>query len=107
MCRLVSDNFGTDTTTPPRLNFPSFLGQFSNHNAAMKRSPRILVANLALIVLIAFLCFVLHPSEPTYQGRRLREWLINAAMTVVYPNANADAVKAIRHIGSNAVPTLR
>ena len=72
----------------------------------MKRSPRILVANLALIVLIAFLCFVLHPSEPTYQGRRLREWLINAAMTVVYPNANADAVKAIRHIGSNAVPTL-
>lgn len=72
----------------------------------MKRSPRILVANLALIVLIAFLCFVLHPSEPSYQGRTLTDWLKSVYDIYSYPGANAEAVSAIHHFGSNAIPTL-
>src|SRR4051812_23901697 len=83
--------------------FPSFLGNPYPHNTAMKR-PRILFFVTVGILLLTFGWFVSRTREPSYQGRTLTEWLRSAADT--YPEADSEEVRAIHHIGSNAIPTL-
>lgn len=71
----------------------------------MKHPSRILFFTLAGVLLLTFGWFVLRPREPSYQGRTLTEWLDNLR-EYPFPEADMDAVNAIHHIGSNAVPTL-
>ncbi len=61
---------------------------------------------LALLLVIAAFQF-LRPTEPTYNGRKLSQWLSDLEYSSVYPSIVAnDAAIAVRHIGSNAVPAL-
>ena len=49
---------------------------------------------------------LLRPNEPVYQGKRLSEWLEQLAR-VPYPERGSEtATKAIRELGTNAVPCL-
>jgi hypothetical protein len=63
-------------------------------------------------LLITFICAgcltARHPeaNEPSYQGRRLSEWLRDFDNYNQPPENQAMAAEAIRHIGSQAVPFL-
>ena len=72
----------------------------------MKR--RILFALLSLAALgLVWLLLPARESEPVYQGKPLRYWLAlytSGSGDVIEHAAQAD--EAIRHIGTNAIPTL-
>lgn len=72
----------------------------------MKRPSRILLFTVVGILLLAFGWFVLRPREPSYQGKTLTEWLTNAYEMFSYPDACGESVRAVRHIGPSAIPTL-
>jgi HEAT repeat protein len=96
----------TDPNGPYNMQteFSLVLGNPFTHNPAMKQPPRILFFITAAILLLTFGWFVSGTREPSYQGRTLTEWLHAAYGT--YPEADSEEVRAIHHIGSNAIPTL-
>jgi hypothetical protein len=72
----------------------------------MKRKRIIVAYIIAAIVIAGVMVFALRPSEPEYQGRRLSEWLEDLSRTP-YPEKGSDqAAKAIREMGTNAIPFL-
>jgi HEAT repeats len=66
----------------------------------MKR--RIIFIVLILLVLGALVWLASRPREPVYQGKTLSEWL----RLQVDDFNNPDAQDAVRHIGTNGIPTL-
>src|ERR1051326_4571180 len=72
----------------------------------MKRSRAMaLVAFLALIAVAAFIA--LQPREPVYQGKRLSEWLNDYQDAAQQDGGVNTTMKAVRAMGTNAVPFLR
>ncbi len=69
-----------------------------------------LVAAVALIALGGLVWGLLSPvrPEPVYQGKRLGQWLetYSAPYTTTYDQQIRDANEAVRHIGTNGIPTL-
>src|SRR5437016_10682709 len=86
----------------------------------MGNKGRILVAVLLVIILGGLAWEVLLPYEPVYQGRPLSAWLhdLDTSIKERLPIAQVRvlmaekqkkrevAEKALRHIGTNALPTL-
>jgi HEAT repeat protein len=69
----------------------------------MGKKQRIVIAALLIVLLGGVAWWLLRPSEPSYQGKSLSAWLGDYLL----PNAGAsDADDAVRHIGTNAIPTL-
>ncbi len=74
---------------------------------------RTVVYSTAIVILAVMNWRVLHPSEPTYQGKPLSAWLDSYYSNgVAYPHpegweaAKARAEIAIRKIGTNSLPAL-
>lgn len=76
-------------------------------------NPRNTVLRLLLAcgVVIGVVVSARHNSEPVYQGKTLKQWM----QIYMWPGGNSraeqdrrqrEAAEAVRHIGSNAVPTL-
>jgi hypothetical protein len=69
-------------------------------------------AGAVLVVILAFLGWkVARPVEPTYEGKPLKDWLEgHVASSSANPPYNSaswhKADTALRHIGTNAIPTL-
>ena len=95
----------------------------------MGKKQRILLAGLLVIVVAGFAWLVLSPHEPVYNGKPLRYWLrgyhelphqsnignkvIGASHIIEFPPGVIQsqyewhrAEEAVRHIGTNAIPTL-
>lgn len=58
------------------------------------------------MLLAALLWFFLPPSEPKYEGIKLSQWLERYFNNFDSEPQRNEAVEAVRHIGSNAVPCL-
>lgn len=82
----------------------------------MRNQRRIWTAILVLAVacVVAWQILPSRDSEPVYKGKRLSEWL-SAAINSFHPDTLAynppnpseiQADEAVRHIGTNAIPTL-
>ncbi|HWF18029.1 MAG TPA: HEAT repeat domain-containing protein [Verrucomicrobiae bacterium] len=69
----------------------------------MRQSRRILFISMAVIFAAAFAWFVLKPREPSYQGKTLTGWLEGFYSSM---QDRPDAINALHHISSNAIPTL-
>src|SRR5271165_6385675 len=67
---------------------------------------------IAILVLLALGCFstfiVSRPTEPAYQGKALRYWLKGYRVAAEEWNESTPqkADEAVRHLGTNAIPTL-
>lgn len=77
----------------------------------MKQRWRTIELAAAAVLAAALLFRVLHPSEPSYEGRRLSEWLRDFGSR--QPNDTEEperqarqAAEAIRHLGTNCLPVL-
>lgn len=78
------------------------------HNAVMRKRSRIA---LALLLLGGIGWLILRPNEPRYKGKKLNVWLED--YTVLFSqnpaydlNKLEEIDDAVRHIGTNAIPTL-
>ena len=70
----------------------------------MKKSRRNLVLTLLAVLGFVLLCLGLRPREPVYQGKRLSDWFRELDS---WPAKGSEpATKAIREIGTNALPYL-
>jgi HEAT repeats len=67
----------------------------------MGKKRRILLAALLVVLLSGFGWWLLRPSEPSYKGKPLSEWLEEAEGT-----NSMEAEDALQHIGTNAIPSL-
>jgi hypothetical protein len=74
-------------------------------NPMSKRRQIALFAVLGLTIAVAGL-FALRPREPVYEGRRLTEWLQELDKTPFTKESRDQAIEAVRHIGTNAIPFL-
>jgi HEAT repeat protein len=82
----------------------------------LKKRRRVLLAVAVMVILGAAIVLSLAPWEPVYQGKPLRFWLqayrippvSGLAPAVIDPDAPSpdEAGKAIRAMGTNAIPTL-
>jgi len=63
---------------------------------------------LATIMVLALSAWHFYPTEPTYNGKRLSDWVDEYATNFLSDNPGpaAEAQKAIRHIGDAGVPFL-
>lgn len=66
----------------------------------------IILAGLTVLVLVTCLVFLLRPKEPSYQGTNLTEWLIRRWNGLLDGSGDDGSGAALKHIGTNAVPTL-
>lgn len=62
----------------------------------------VLLALIATVVVV----FNLPPKEPVYQGRRLTSWVEDLEHAAFGSEKHQAASEAVKHIGTNAVPTL-
>jgi hypothetical protein len=73
----------------------------------MAKRGRVLIAVAAVVLLAALAWFLFHASapEPVYRGQPLSHWLIqnDPANNLAARN---EALSALDHIGTNAIPTL-
>jgi HEAT repeat protein len=69
----------------------------------MGKKRRILVAALLVVLLGGFAWWLLHPNEPFYNGKPLSVWLDIYGLSGTYEPGRDEA---LRHIGTNAIPTL-
>jgi HEAT repeat protein len=65
---------------------------------------RIAFAVLIIAILAACLWLALSPREPSYKGKSLSVWL--EPYRPEYSGDTSDADEAVRHTGTNAIPTL-
>ena len=56
--------------------------------------------------MVFLLAILLRPREPEYQGKRLSAWLEDLSRTPYPEKGSEQATKAIREIGTNALPFL-
>ena len=76
-----------------------------------KKRLGLIVSILALLGLIALIPIKFHQPDPTYEGIHLSEWLVESAKANFSTKEDAQihqrkASLAIKHSGTNAVPTL-
>src|SRR5437867_1186456 len=71
----------------------------------MKRRRQLGVISALCLVAVAAAFFVMRPREPVYQGKQLSQWL-EEFNRVGPAEINQEAEKAIRQIGTNALPFL-
>src|SRR5882724_2417304 len=78
----------------------------SCHTPPVSKRRNIIIILLACGVFIAAaVFFIRHDREPSYQGRSLTEWM--TAYNVASSAEETDeATKAIRQLGTNAIPHL-
>jgi hypothetical protein len=80
---------------------------------AMSKGFRMIATSLLVVLLLCVACLGLATSEPSYRWRSLSEWVdINYQCHLAGPTRRLQeedqdrAEEAIRHIGTNALPTL-
>ncbi|MDB6056413.1 MAG: domain containing protein [Verrucomicrobiales bacterium] len=106
---------GEDARTPKTLNLER--GTLTCDARRVRRRWKILsMAACGLIAVVAVCFFCLREREPSYNGRTLSEWLqrydphspwwIDGVAVGVDSAAEDEAAKAVRQIGTNALPTL-
>jgi hypothetical protein len=62
---------------------------------------------LGAVALGVWVWLVVHPREPVYEGKRLGQWLADLDLrNPENATAHTEAVKAVRAIGTNALPEL-
>jgi len=71
----------------------------------LKKSQKISLTLLAVFALIVIGFLVMQPKEPSYQGRRLTEWMADLKKGRV-PSNNTQAEEAIRQMKTAALPFL-
>jgi hypothetical protein len=71
----------------------------------MGKKRRILLAALLVALLCGFGWWLLRPNEPSYKGKSLSAWL-NAYGYDGIGSGSRDADKAVRQVGTNAIPPL-
>jgi hypothetical protein len=71
----------------------------------VRNACRFLVVALVVVVLAGFGWLMVKPSAPTYQGKTLDQWLEIVGKTF-HRQDDVIALEAIRHFGTNAIPTL-
>ncbi len=72
------------------------------------------IAAVAIVLLLgSFMIHLARPTEPSFQGHRLSEWLndyspaFSNGMVILKPEAKRKAAEhAVKEIGTNAIPTL-
>jgi HEAT repeat protein len=78
----------------------------------MSRGVCVVCAVALMGALVCIACFYFTPHYPAYQGKSLTTWLDQDAKYLLAEQKSSDRVKrdqaeaAIRHIGTNALPTL-
>ncbi|MDB6067028.1 MAG: lyase HEAT-like repeat proteinHEAT repeat protein, partial [Pedosphaera sp.] len=73
------------------------------HDVGMRKWSRILFGILIFAVVGGIAWLVWRPNEPMYKGKRLSVWLKGYVYDPIQRPATDEAV---RHIGTNAIPTL-
>jgi HEAT repeat protein len=71
----------------------------------MGKKHLILLASFLVAVVGVMVWVAIRSTEPAYRGKRLSEWLLSYDPRVVALNKD-EADEAIRHIGTDAMPTL-
>ena len=61
---------------------------------------------IAIIVLASVVFSFTRPSEPSYQGKTITEWLVQYRGSLVSNHPDTNCQAAIRAFGTNALPTL-
>ena len=69
-----------------------------------KRRKRVILLACGVLAL-GLLWQVLRDREPSYQGRTLSEWVEQVGPAYLW-NDSDEEVKAVRAIGTNAIPTI-
>lgn len=72
----------------------------------MRRTLKLLIALACLGTLAAVIALLVCDDEPHYNGRSLSEWLRPEPGKPTERKLSAEAQTAIRHIGTNALPTI-
>ncbi|MDB6065623.1 MAG: repeat protein [Pedosphaera sp.] len=74
----------------------------------MRKRSRISLALLLVAVIGAIAWLTLRPNEPMYKGKRLSAWLkvYDSETGPTFRTEGEGADEAVRHIGTNAIPTL-
>ncbi len=70
----------------------------------MKKSQKVSLTLLAVFALVVIGFLVMQPKEPSYQGRRLTEWMADLKKGRV--SSNTQAEEAIRQMKTAALPFL-
>ena len=70
----------------------------------VKRS--IMLAAFLILGALGLAWLLLQPGEPVYEGRPLGYWLEAYNYVVVDRPGREQADEAVRHVGTNAIPTL-
>jgi HEAT repeat protein len=85
--------------------------QPSESERSLRRSRGKIVAGLVVIFGLVIM-WSMSSSEPSYQGRRLSEWLkgfdkpFETTFIVSFQDMPVDALEAVRHMGVDSLPTL-
>jgi hypothetical protein len=72
----------------------------------MTKRHKILLLTSGLIVTLVCWAFVRSDSEPSFGGKPLSKWAMKYGFNPTPQGEDKEAVAAIRHIGTNAIPTL-
>src|SRR5262245_13961741 len=72
----------------------------------MRKRFRIMLAILVVAAFGGVVWLVQRPSEPVYEGRRLSFWLTGYDQPEHDELTRTEADEAVRHLGTNAIPTL-
>jgi hypothetical protein len=67
---------------------------------------RKLLILLAVLAVVVGIIVALIPREPKYQGRTLSEWIKDSAPRKSPDPQTTRAIEAVRHIGTNGLPSL-
>src|SRR5581483_12103186 len=85
-------------------------GEIQNHKSGWKKRAAFMALFLAAVI-GGFICLLMPPGEPAYQGKPLSWWLSRSLAPggVIYDLKDPKVIEcrdAIRHIGTNAIPNL-
>src|SRR6266487_3186241 len=74
----------------------------------MKKTIRLTLFSLAGITLAGAFLLMLRTREPIYRGKRVSDWVedLDYGLSSFKGSAVGEAEAAVRHMGSNAVPSL-
>ena len=73
---------------------------------SVKRGWKIAIAAAAIVVVFVAVAMNAGESEPSYNGRKLSEWISDYDAKQSTPEVRNAAAQAVQRIGTNAVPVL-
>lgn len=76
------------------------------HSSVMKRSIKWIGILIVGVVLVSLALYCCRSKEPSYHGKTLTEWLRNREVELTDNIGHDESAKAIKAIGTNALPTL-